>query len=177
MYDWLLNDAHLVLLVLIFVALITIVATLTRVRRAEFARLQNEVKQILDCVKSLEAAEQRRFIVELKSNCAGGECSKRHQGRGKFRKRPARRRTSEAETVTKISSRRSSPVLTKAKHAGKSAEAAIRQLRRHKISGTSSAPPPLKRHRRSYLSIGAPAWPTSRFAANIAKLPKLLRKP
>ena len=73
MYDWLLNDAHLVLLVLIFVALITIVATLTRVRRAEFARLQNEVKQILDCVKSLEAAEQRRFIVELKSNCAGGE--------------------------------------------------------------------------------------------------------
>ena len=73
MYDWLLNDAHLVLLVLIFVALITIVVTLTRVRRAEFARLQNEVKQILDCVKSLEAAEQRRFIVELKSNCAGGE--------------------------------------------------------------------------------------------------------
>jgi len=73
MYDWPLNDAHLLLLVLICVALITIVATLTRVRRTEFGRLQNEVKQLSESVKALEAAEQRRFIVELKSNGAGAK--------------------------------------------------------------------------------------------------------
>ena len=73
MYDWPLNDAHLVLLVLVCVALITSVIVLTRVRRAEFARLQNEVKQLSVSVKALEAAEQRRFIVELKSSSAGAE--------------------------------------------------------------------------------------------------------
>ncbi len=73
MYDWPLNDAHLLLLVLICVALIIIVATLTRVRRAEFGRLQNEVKQLSEIVKALEVAEQRRFIVELKSNGAGAK--------------------------------------------------------------------------------------------------------
>jgi Tfp pilus assembly protein PilN len=78
MYDWPLNDAHLVLLVLAGVAVImvgSIVTTLTTVRRAEFSRLQNEVKQLSMLqnevkrlskkIKALEADEERRFLMEL----------------------------------------------------------------------------------------------------------------
>jgi hypothetical protein len=71
---WPLNDAHLVLFVLSCLPVTTIgslVSALTRVRRAEFARLQNEVKQLSVKVKALEVAEQRHFLVELKSKTEG----------------------------------------------------------------------------------------------------------
>ena len=56
---WPLNDAHLVLLVLSYLAVITVgslVSALTRVRRAEFSRLQDQVKQLSEKVKALEIA-------------------------------------------------------------------------------------------------------------------------
>ena len=66
----LLNDAHFVLLVLSCAAVITIgsiVTALTRVRRADFVRLQNELRELSGHVRELQAAEQRRFIKELNS--------------------------------------------------------------------------------------------------------------
>ena len=66
----LLNDAHFVLLVLSCAAVITIgsiVTALTRVRRADFVRLQNEVRELSEHVRALQAADQRRFIKELNS--------------------------------------------------------------------------------------------------------------
>ena len=78
MYDWLLNNAHFVLLVLCCTVVITIgliVTALTTVRRAEFARLQDEIKEISEQVKALEVAEQRRFLKELKSHSEGSEPS------------------------------------------------------------------------------------------------------
>jgi hypothetical protein len=78
MYDWLPNNAHFVLLVLSCAAVITIgliVTALTKVRRAEFARLQDEVKELSELVKALEVAEQRRFLKELKSHSEGSEPS------------------------------------------------------------------------------------------------------
>jgi len=68
MYNWPLNDSHLVLLVLSCLAVIAIgliVSALTRVRRAEFARLQKEVKQLSEEIKALQVAEQRRLLMEL----------------------------------------------------------------------------------------------------------------
>jgi hypothetical protein len=76
MYDWLLNNAHFVLLALSCAAVISvglIVTALTKVRRAEFARLQDEVKELSELVKALEVAEQRRFLKELKSHSEGVE--------------------------------------------------------------------------------------------------------
>ena len=70
----LLNDAHFVLLVLSCAAVITIgsiVTALTRVRRADFVRLQNEVRELSEHVRALQAAEQRRFIRELNSRREG----------------------------------------------------------------------------------------------------------
>jgi uncharacterized membrane protein (DUF106 family) len=78
MYDWLLNTAHFLLLVLSCAAVITIgliVAALTKVRRAEFARLQDEVKDLSELVKALEVAEQRRFLKELNSHSERAEPS------------------------------------------------------------------------------------------------------
>jgi uncharacterized membrane protein (DUF106 family) len=78
MYDWLLNNAHFLLLVLSFAAVITIgliVTALTKVRRAEFARLQDEVKELSELVKALEVAEQRRFLKELNSHSERAEPS------------------------------------------------------------------------------------------------------
>ena len=77
MYDWLLNNALFVLLVLC-AAVITIgliVTALTKVRRAEFARLQDDIKELSEQVKALEVAEQRRFLKELKSHSEGSEPS------------------------------------------------------------------------------------------------------
>ena len=77
MYDWLLHNALFVLLVLC-AAVITIgliVTALTKVRRAEFARLQDEIKELSEQVKALEVAEQRRFLKELKSHSQGSEPS------------------------------------------------------------------------------------------------------
>jgi Tfp pilus assembly protein PilN len=85
MYYWPLNDAHLVLLVLACVAVIiigSIVTALTTVRRAEFSRLQNEVKQLSMMqnevkrlskkIKALEADEERRFLMELNNPKSNG---------------------------------------------------------------------------------------------------------
>jgi hypothetical protein len=71
-----LNDPYLVLLVLFCAAVITIgaiVTALNRVPRAEFARWQNELKELSERVRVLEAAEQRRFVRELNSPTAGAE--------------------------------------------------------------------------------------------------------
>jgi hypothetical protein len=71
MSDWPLNDANLLPLVLSCFAVIIvglIAHALTRVRRAEFARLQNEVEKLSESVRALQGAEERRFLVELKSN-------------------------------------------------------------------------------------------------------------
>jgi hypothetical protein len=68
MYNWPLNDAHLVFLILSCLAVIaigSIVSALTRVRRAEFTRLQKEVTQLSEEIKALQAAEQRRLLMEL----------------------------------------------------------------------------------------------------------------
>ena len=79
-----LNDPHFILLVLSCAAVITIgslVTALNRIPRAEFARLQNEqlsklqneVERLSEKIKALEAAEERRFLMELnkpKSNRA-----------------------------------------------------------------------------------------------------------
>jgi hypothetical protein len=65
-----LNDPHFVFLVLACAAVITIgafVTALNRVPRAEFARLQNELKELSEQVAVLEAAEQTRFVRELNS--------------------------------------------------------------------------------------------------------------
>jgi uncharacterized membrane protein (DUF106 family) len=66
----LLNDVYFILLVLSCAAAITIVSiviALTRVRRADFVRLQNELRELSGHVRELQAAEQRRFIKELNS--------------------------------------------------------------------------------------------------------------
>jgi DNA-binding transcriptional regulator/RsmH inhibitor MraZ len=78
MYDWPLNNAPFVLLVLACMAVIiigSIVTALTTVRRTEFSRLQNEVKQLSMMqnevkrlskkITALEADEERRFLTEL----------------------------------------------------------------------------------------------------------------
>jgi DNA-binding transcriptional regulator/RsmH inhibitor MraZ len=73
MYDWPLNDAVLACVTAIIIG--SIVTTLTTVRRAEFSRLQNEVKQLSMMqndvkrlskkITALEVDEERRFLVEL----------------------------------------------------------------------------------------------------------------
>jgi hypothetical protein len=70
-----LNDPQFIfiLLVLSCAAVITIgaiVTGLTRVPRSEFARLRDEVKHLSKKIKALEAAEERRFQMELKSAAA-----------------------------------------------------------------------------------------------------------
>ena len=82
----LLNDPYFVLLILFCAAVITIGALVTaltrvrrielnRVRRAEFARLQNELKALSKRVGALEAAEQRRFVRTINSTNEGAEAT------------------------------------------------------------------------------------------------------
>jgi uncharacterized membrane protein (DUF106 family) len=72
MYDWVLHNALFVLLVLCaaVMTLGLIVTALTKVR-AEFYRLQEEIKELSEQVKALEVGEQRRFLKELKSHSEG----------------------------------------------------------------------------------------------------------
>ena len=66
----LLNDPYFILLVLSGAAVIAVgslVTALDRVPRAEFARLQSELKELSGRVSALEAAEQRRLLRELNS--------------------------------------------------------------------------------------------------------------
>ena len=66
-----LNDPYLVLLVLFCAAVVTIggiVTALHRVPRAKFTQLHNEHKELSERLRVLEAAEQRRFLIELNSH-------------------------------------------------------------------------------------------------------------
>jgi hypothetical protein len=65
-----LNDPYLVPLLLFCTAVIavgTIVTVLHRVSRVEFAQSKNEFEKLSERVRVLEAAEQRRFVMELNS--------------------------------------------------------------------------------------------------------------
>ena len=71
-----LNDPYFIFLVLSCAAVITIgslVTALNRVPRAEFARLQNELKELSGRVSALQAVEQWRVVRELNSHSEGGE--------------------------------------------------------------------------------------------------------
>jgi hypothetical protein len=73
-----LNDPHFVLVALSCAAVITIgalVTALNRVPRAEFAQLQNELKELSERVGVLELAEQGRFMRELNTDRERAESS------------------------------------------------------------------------------------------------------
>jgi hypothetical protein len=66
--DWPLNDSQFVTATILGIMLVVLIATAfrkARVTRKEFARLREDVKQLSEEVKELQAAEQRRFIKEL----------------------------------------------------------------------------------------------------------------
>jgi hypothetical protein len=74
----LVNDPYFVLLILFCAAVMTIgalVTALSRVRRAEFARLQNELRELSQRVIVLKGAEQRRFVREINSRSEGAEAT------------------------------------------------------------------------------------------------------
>jgi hypothetical protein len=67
--SWPVNDSQLATAVLFgLMPIVLIVAAFRKawVNRKEFARLQNDVKRLSDDVNELHAAEQRRFLKELK---------------------------------------------------------------------------------------------------------------
>jgi hypothetical protein len=71
LYDWPLNDSQLALaaavgLGVVVITLIVMALRTASISRAEFARLQRDIKQLSEEVKALLAAEQRRFLKELK---------------------------------------------------------------------------------------------------------------
>ena len=81
-----LNDPYFILLVLSCAAVITIgslVTALNRIPRAEFARSQNELKELSGLVSALEAAEQRRFVRELNSRSESTEAKYTTNGSGR----------------------------------------------------------------------------------------------
>jgi hypothetical protein len=53
------------------IAIGSIATALTRVRRADFVQLKNELRELSQHVTALQAAEQRRFIRELNSRREG----------------------------------------------------------------------------------------------------------
>jgi hypothetical protein len=75
--DWPLNDPQFMLAIaagLVAITFVLLIALLrTRVRRAEFARLQQDIKQMSEDVKELQAAEQLRFLKEIKASKIDGE--------------------------------------------------------------------------------------------------------
>jgi|ERR1700733_822669 hypothetical protein len=79
------NDP-LVVLILACAAVITIgalVTALSRFRRTEFVKLQNEMKEVAERVKVLEATEQRRFIRELNNRGTDKEAEQAINGSGR----------------------------------------------------------------------------------------------
>jgi hypothetical protein len=80
-----LNDPHFIFLALSCAAVITIgslVTALNRIPRAEFARLQNDLKELSERVRVLDAAEQRRLVMELNSHSEGAEAKYATNGSG-----------------------------------------------------------------------------------------------
>jgi hypothetical protein len=75
--DWPLNDPQFMpaltacLVALTFVLMIALLKT--RVRRAEFARLQQDVKELSEHVMELQGAEQRCFLKEINASKKDGE--------------------------------------------------------------------------------------------------------
>jgi uncharacterized membrane protein (DUF106 family) len=66
--DWPLGDSQFVTATILGIMLVVLIATAfrkVRVTRKEFARLREDVKQLSEGMKELQAAEQRRFIKEL----------------------------------------------------------------------------------------------------------------
>ena len=71
MSDWSLTDTQLLAAAILGIGFIVLIVTAFRkptVPRKEFARLQEGVKRLSEEVKELQAAEQRRFIKELKGS-------------------------------------------------------------------------------------------------------------
>jgi uncharacterized membrane protein (DUF106 family) len=70
--DWPLDDPQFMLAIaacLVAITFALLIALLkTRVRRAEFARLQRDVEEMSEQVKELQAAEQLRFLKEIKAS-------------------------------------------------------------------------------------------------------------
>jgi hypothetical protein len=58
------------------------VTALNRIPRAEFAQLQNELKELSERVRVLEAAEERHFLRKLKSHGEGAEATDITNGSG-----------------------------------------------------------------------------------------------
>jgi uncharacterized membrane protein (DUF106 family) len=84
----LVNDQYFVLLILFCAAVTTIgalVTALKRIPRAEFARLQNELKGLSKRVRALEAAEQRQLLRRLKSHGEGAEATDTTGGSGQLK--------------------------------------------------------------------------------------------
>jgi hypothetical protein len=74
-------------LVLFCAALITvgaIVIALHRVPHSKFTQLQNELKELSERVRVLEAAEQRRFVRDLKSRSEDAEAKYTTNGSGRL---------------------------------------------------------------------------------------------
>jgi hypothetical protein len=77
-----LSDWRLVLFLGVFagmtvvVVLAIVAAQKIRARRAEFARMREDIKRLSEDVKYLMNAEQRRFLMELKSPGDANEVSK-----------------------------------------------------------------------------------------------------
>ena len=71
MHDWLVTDAQLALSIAVALAVVValvvwIVFRKFTVGRAEFVQLKQDVERLSEDVKGLTAAEQRRFLKELK---------------------------------------------------------------------------------------------------------------
>ena len=71
MHDWLVTDAQLALSIaialgVVAVLVVWIVFRKFTVSRAEFVRLKQDLEHLSEDVRGLTAAEQRRFLKELK---------------------------------------------------------------------------------------------------------------
>jgi hypothetical protein len=68
MFEWALGNTQVILFGLIGLGLIVTVTVLSGIGRRKIARLRDEVTELSGRVNALEMIEQRRFLMELKSN-------------------------------------------------------------------------------------------------------------